>query len=203
MPQATEEQLCTLTEIVNIGIGKAAEVLNELLNSHIELKVPTVLVLNKDNTPAELKSLQKQILSCVQLGFHGSFSGKAALVFPPESAVKLVSVLMGEEFEGADLDDVMTGTLSEVGNILINSVIGSISNVLEDPLDFTIPNYHEGQVHDLLGINNLDSSLSILLIRADFKVLDLHISGDIFLIFEVDSFEILLGHLQNLFDSVE
>jgi len=42
---ATEEQLDALREVVNIGIGKAASIFNGMLDSHVELEVPSIICL--------------------------------------------------------------------------------------------------------------------------------------------------------------
>ena len=88
MPMPTIEQFDALKEIVNIGVGRAASALNEMLDAHIELKVPTICFFNLKETDKIPKHLQIDQLSCVQMGFKGSFNGKAALVFPPESYMR-------------------------------------------------------------------------------------------------------------------
>ncbi len=39
----TNKQLDTLKKVVNIGMGKAASKLNELLGSHIEMEAPSIM----------------------------------------------------------------------------------------------------------------------------------------------------------------
>ena len=92
----------------------------------IELDVPVVKVLEPRELPQELENLARDPLAAVQLNFRGPFSGSAALAFPPDSAAKLVAILVGEEPEGADLDAIRVGTLTEVGNIVINGVMGKL-----------------------------------------------------------------------------
>ncbi len=78
----TDEQLDTLREIVNIGIGKAASILNGMLESHIELEVPSIIMFDPENPGEELTDLSSNNIASVQLSFHGPFSGSSALVFP-------------------------------------------------------------------------------------------------------------------------
>ncbi|HWI40828.1 MAG TPA: chemotaxis protein CheX, partial [Verrucomicrobiae bacterium] len=142
--------------------------------------------------------LVEESFSCVQLGFRGSFSGIAALVFPPASAIKLVAALTGEDAGTPGLNGVMAGTLNEVGNIVINSVIGTIGNILEKPFDFSIPDYLEGDLENLLKLDRAAPPPMILLIRTRFRVEDRRIEGNIFLVFESESFDALVSAITRL-----
>jgi chemotaxis protein CheC len=194
----TDFHLDALKELVNTGMGKAASALNELLDSFIVLQVPAISLVNPKTLQEGLGELSDTRLSCVQLGFSGAFSGVAALVFPPQSAIALVSALTCEDPGTPHLNAVMAGTLNEVGNIVINGVIGTLGNILTRPFDFSLPNYLEGRLSDLLkGTCNIDQSV-VLLIRTHFKVQDLEIEGNIFLIFELKSFDCLLSAIENL-----
>ncbi len=190
----TATQIDAIQELVNIGVGRAASVLNQMLDAPIRLQIPYV----KIGTPLELQQelevrLGIQRVAAVRQDFSGSFSGIAELVFPTDSASILAAMLTGEEPGTPDLDAVRIGTLSEVGNILINSVIGSIANVLQQRLDYALPTYLEDTVEKLLSARNSVSETTILLAQTQFSVEQLRIQGDIILIFEVGSFDVLLN----------
>lgn len=195
----TERSLDALKELVNIGVGRAAKTLSEMLQSTIQLQVPTVSIFDPKQRGHDIHLLDKTTLASVQLRFHGAFAGNSALVFPPESAAKLVTALTGEEAGGDNLDAVMAGTLSEVGNIVINAVIGSISNILQKPMEFSLPSYLEGELAELLKITDV-SSVTILLIRTTFLIEKLQINGDIYLVFEVNSFGELLSTIDRIYE---
>lgn len=190
-------QLDALKEIVNTGVGRAAASLNDLLESHIELEVPSVTLFQLEDLDRDLHGFTGVDISCVQLDFHGSFAGTAALVFPPQSAAKLVAALTGEDPGGPSLNAVMAGTLNEVGNILINGVIGTIGNILAKPFDFSLPNYVEGKLEELLCLGKKTVDPTVLLIRTSFRVQELQIEGNIFLIFELGSFDALFAAIGN------
>lgn len=198
MQAPSEYQLDALKEIVNTGVGKAAAALNDMLAAHIELEVPAVTLFRLEDLSAELQGAAEREIACVQLDFHGSFTGTAALVFPPASAAQLVATLIGEDLDAPYLDGVMAGTLNEVGNIVINGVIGTIGNILEKPFDFSVPNYVEGRLEELLQQKNPDGDLTVLLIRTRFQVQDRQIEGNIFLVFELASFEEFFRTLESL-----
>ncbi len=184
--------LDALSELINIGVGRAAGMLNEMLGSPIELRVPTVKLLKLSRLADELGQGTDESFAFVRLPFQGSIQGTAALVFPPDSAAHLVAVLTGEEPGTPDLDSVRAGTLSEVGNIVINGVMGSLGNQLHLLLTYELPTYLEGSPKHLLGHRHSDTDPTMLLAHTRFAVRDLEIQGTIILVFEVQSFDALL-----------
>ena len=186
----TPEQTDALQELVNIGVGRAASVLNEMVEARISLQIPFIQVVSPLNLKQELeRRFGEDNLAAVRLDFTGAFSGAAELVFPTDSASTLVAMLTGEEPGTPDLDALRIGTLSEVGNIVINSVMGSISNVLNQHMDYEVPVYVEDTIENLL---TSDSNVAILLAQARFTIEQLQVIGDIILLFELSSFDALL-----------
>ncbi|MEH1768895.1 chemotaxis protein CheX [Nostoc sp.] len=193
----TAEELDALQELINIGVGRAASLLNEMVDSHIGLKIPYVKVLTATETYQELATrFHDDSLASVRLGFTGSFSGAAGLIFPTDSASSLVAVLTGEEPGSPDLDAVKIGTLSEIGNIVINGVMGSLSNVLKQHVNYTLPIYLEDTIENLL-LSSYESDSKILLAQARFIIEELEIIGDIILIFHVGTFDALINAIND------
>lgn len=193
MPKLTEEQSDALRELINIGVGNAAGMLSEMIEFRIQLQIPEVDVVSPLELQNELKRrLGADPLSAVKLGFSGSFAGGAQLVFPTDSAASLVSVLTGEDVGNPELDALKISTLSEVGNIVINGVMGSIGNVLNRPLDYAVPSYAEEQIEHLLPTPKSEKDSAVLLAPARFTIEELHVQGDIVIFFDVGSFEVLL-----------
>jgi chemotaxis protein CheC len=191
--QLTNLHIDALQELINIGVGRAAYMLNQMLDSRIVLEIPIVNILTLSQIQIELeKRFNRDSLAAVKLNFSGSFSGKANLVFPTDSAATLVSLLTGEEIGSADLDSVKIGTLSEVGNIVINGIMGSISNVLNQHLNYAIPIYTEDSIKHILSLEKTVEQTIFLLARARFTIETLEIMGEIVLIFEMDSFGTLI-----------
>ena len=172
-------------------MGSAAAVLNEMLETTIELQVPHVRVIDADQLNHELQ-LHQQRISNVYMKFEGPFAGSSALIFPPQSAEKLVAALSGEEVADGDRDGLWAGTLTEVGNIVLNYVIGAISNVLDIPFDYSVPQYSEDEGNDLIRRCAEGEKLSIILAQTQFKASQLQLEGDVLLFFETPSFDALL-----------
>ena len=195
----TTDQLDILTELINIGVGQAAAMLNEMIEFPIRLQVPKLQLLTWTELQKELgERLGIDLLSSVQLEFDGSFAGTAQLVFPTESAATLVSVLTGEDEESPELNALKIGTLTEVGNIVINGVMGVISNMLEQPMRYAVPTYTEEDIKHLVPQQKSEPDIPILLAQTRFNIEALQVQGDIILFFNVGSFDTLLNIIDNL-----
>lgn len=197
MPLITDEQLDALQEFINIGVGRAAGMLNEMVESPILLNVPVLKVFETEALKREvMMRFSDHCLSGVRLDFSGGFSGSAELVFPTESASALVSLLTGEGPDSPDLDEVKIGTLTEVGNIVINGVLGSISNLLGQQMNYMLPIYFEDTIEGLFSSNySFNLNTVFLLAQTKFEIKQLEIMGEIILIFEMSSFGELLDRI--------
>lgn len=191
----TPAQLDAITELVNIGLGRAASILNEMASSHVRLTTPRIEALSLKEILMGKGRQLNATLSSVKMSFTGMMSGSAFLAFPPESALRLVSLLTGEDRESPDLDSLKLETLNEVGNIVLNGVLGSISNALEGVMNYTIPSYQEGTLERMF-VENVDEDDTVVLAVAEFTVEEQNIRGDTLLILEPKSFTTLLTALE-------
>ena len=190
--ELNRDQLDALAEMINIGVGRAAAVLNQMVKSRVDLRAPTVRVL--ETGPAlELIDLQGiDHAAAVTMSFSGSLSGATAIFFPPPNAAQLANVLIGRDDSDFDMDSVKIGALTEVGNIVLNSVIGSISNLIDGGISFKVPAYVEGPVRELIR-QGVDESQKVLVVAETmFTVVDLEIRGETLLILGMKSFDNLL-----------
>jgi chemotaxis protein CheC len=188
----TEDQIDALGELFNMGVGKGADALNQMLGCQIKIRVPKVQLLTLKDLEQQTQNFEPKNVSTVNLDFKGSMTGNTMLAFPPQSAQNLVSALTGEEPGSPELDSVTVETLSEVGNIIINSVMGSITNFTEQRLDYSVPHYAEDTIQKLISNHISSAEYSILEAKAHFSVENLEIEGEIVLIFGVGSLQILL-----------
>ncbi len=189
----TELQTDALKEVINLGVGYAASSLNDLVGTHVSLCVPEVAMLSWDEAKQRIAASGWDVLSTVQLQFSGQLKGNVALVFPSDSAGKLVSLLTGDEGGSQDVNGIRAATLEEAGNILLNGVVGSISNLLGESISFSVPYYSEvaGLPAGLVGPGGTEG-FHIIFARARFMVACHEIEGEILLFFEVGSLEVLI-----------
>lgn len=197
MPAHPHFHLDALREMVITGLGQAASSLNMMLDSTVELDVPSIAMFTREELLNGRNSFGNPHLSCVQVAFCGPFSGRALLTFPPLSAARLVAALVGDQTSPSDLNAVTTDTLSEIGNILLNCVIGTIGNILAEPFELSLPHYLEGKLEDLLQQDSRPATPTALLALTRFRTDDHQIEGNIVLLVELGGFNALLSLLEN------
>jgi chemotaxis protein CheC len=190
--QLIPSQIDALKEMVNIGVGHAAGVLNAMLNSRVQLHVPVVEMMSYAELQSKIQSMGHGNLSSVRLGFRGPFSGNASLVFPTEGAVKLVSILTGVEADSSALKEMQESTLTEVGNIVLNGVMGAIGNELKLHVFYSLPIYLENPFEVLLASAQTQFDAHVVWVQTSFNIEAEAIVGDIILVFEVGSLDLLL-----------
>lgn len=203
MPRLSDMQFDAMREMVNIGVGRAASMLNDLLDKHVDLSVPDIVLSNPQNLLSELQGLSPDDrLASVRLGFRGGVSGSSSIVFTPDTAMKLVNVLTdGDMGEDEDLNALKVGTLSEVGNIVMNGVMGSMSNMLDLRLIYSLPNYVEDNAERVMQVEHLSNEVPVLLAKARFVVEALDIQGVIYLVFAAETFERLLEKIDIMLEA--
>lgn len=193
-----DKQNDVLNEMINIGIGKGADMLNAILGAHIKLEVPFVRVLSQDDFKRDIEKNRVNSLSAVNLSFKGDITGNVELVFPKESAANLVAALTGEDPKTILLDSISTGTLSEIGNIVINAVIGSICTMFDFKLTYSAPMYLEGNYEKLSMLIRTGGNSIILQARARFVIDMFAVTGDIVLFLELDSLDKIFSIIENV-----
>lgn len=192
-----DDQLDFLKEIFNIGVGKGARVLNTMLNSHIILHVPEIHI--ADN-PRDLFPSREAKVSSVALPFDGSVKGSCRLIFPSPSAMKLVENVTGRaHMESASGFDAMSeGVLKEIGNIVLNSVMGVLGNTLNVKLIYSVPSYRECALEDLLDDNLSEDNTVGLVARIQFTIESLAVGGEILTVFKLGSFDQVLAYMETI-----
>lgn len=187
--QPTPRQMDALKEFINIGVGRAAAALNELVRLRVVLEVPSIRILSPFQFKREMSDLGDRNMAAVKIGFYGPFSGSAALVISPASASKLVGVLAGKATGPGAVDQ---ETLREVGNIVVNGVLGSLGNILRQQISYSLPAYAEVTIKNLFFSEKIGNETVFLLVRTRFAVQEIEVEGNIILLFTVGAFDTLL-----------
>lgn len=121
MSNYTGVQLDGLRELANIGSGTAATALSALLGRAIDISVPSSNALPLAEAVGFVGLAEAEVTAVV-LGVFGSIEALVLMVFSPESASGICSLLGVEP--GSEM---ASSALSEVGNIVGCSYIGAFA----------------------------------------------------------------------------
>jgi chemotaxis protein CheC len=194
----TEDQMDAFTELINIGMGRAAGILNDMTRAHITLQIPLIRVIRKTDLSEEIYDDPDETLAFVEIDFRGPFSGVTGLIFPAESAKNLVAIMAGDEPSSDDFDAIRIATLTEIGNIVLNSIMGSITNVLGTRVSYSIPQFSEG-ILSFIAIKAVpDDAEFSLLIKTRFIIEKMAIEGNILMVLGMGSMDTLLSAIEKV-----
>ncbi len=187
------EQQDALQELLNIGVGRAAGSLNQMLEKPIRMHIPCLQIGKFEDLSQEVQKLRDTKLSSVQLPFKGTFSGSSCLLFPTESAKSLVLALTGESEDPDTLDSLREATLTEIGNIVLNGVMGSLANVLNHRIIYSVPFYQETSIQGIIQPKPSDTPETILWAQTQFTIEEYDLTGDIMLMFGIPDLGLLVS----------
>ncbi len=184
--ELSDLQLDALKELINIGVGNGASLLNQILNQPIALSAIHVDVVDI----ADLNTVANfdKNASTVLMAFEGQLTGKAKLIFPNNDALKLLNLIAPWINIDTSIGQVKKNVLMEVGNIVINGVIGCISNALKITSKYSLPQYWQGDILDLFKNSN---SGTVILANTQYEIESHKIKGSLLIFLEVHSFETL------------
>jgi chemotaxis protein CheC len=184
-----------------VGVGRAASSLSAMVKERIDLSVPKVMTIAFQDLSLHLGLAQEfneePQVSIVQQPFGGKVGGTASILFPLSSARKLVALLTDGVLSAEELDLEMEAALTEVGNILINGVMGTIGNITGMEINFHLPEYMKCSTRELeASFENRDLMLALVLIAISGQ----EIKGHLILLFDLPSLESLQGFVERMYE---
>ena len=200
MPEYDDDAIDAMRELLNVGVDQAAAVLSELIGRRIELTIPSVRICRGDDCRERLYGeLQHQTQTVISQEFDGTLGGCASLCFAADSSLALARLLSGEIGESsAGLDAELSGILLEVGNIVLNGVMGSLSNSICEPLAYRLPELRTAEQRGVPAFPASQPPDDMLIGDVTFQVSDERIEGSIAILFAIGS---LANVVQAAFES--
>ena len=185
-----------LTEMINIGYGRAAGALSALIGERISLHVPAVDLHSIEEVTQKLAELVGPHVSSVHQSFSGPVGGHALLLLDARSADVLTSLLL-RDAAVSDRRAAAREALGELGNIVLQAAIGICGNMLQLQVSFSVPNVTLESIAELLnsivvGNNELQFAL---LIRTRFEVAQKELNGYLAVVLGITSYSLLLSEL--------
>lgn len=173
--------------VVGDGIFQATTTLSELTGCALTCQPLLLETLTNNSVQQFLFNRFGNVPICTtQLPFSGGLTGTAQLFFSQDSAIALTTALTGEEAFSDEIRQLKQETLIEVGNIVLNSVMGAISNALEKKLDFSVPIYQEREIESLVAsMAEQEADKLILLAQTQLLIEELQVGVDIILFFKI------------------
>jgi chemotaxis protein CheC len=182
-----ELEIDALTELVNIGVSRAAVGLRELVGEEVILSVPSVSVLSRAQAAQLVSQGTSDFLIAVRQAFQGEFSGRALLIFPEANSLELVRAVAGRHLSLDDIVELEQEALAEIGNIILNGCMGTIANLLRRSLTMSLPEIVRGKGEELFVLSPSGADDVVLFIRINFSIKGREISGYVAMVMDLTS----------------
>jgi len=189
----SELQRDALGEIFNIGVGRAAVSLSQIVDDEIKLSAPVVEILARPQVIEMLRANTTGRLSSVRQDFHGALDASGLLIFPEINAIEIVRRMVGSDLTPEVFCEYESEAMSEVGNIILNACVSSLANMMNISLDSDFPVHNTGDYHSI--IPDSPEMPVILLIHIDLIISKQNLNGNILFLISVKSLQSLLDYL--------
>ena len=202
MLEVSELERDAITELANIAVGRATASLRQIVGYEVLLTVPSVDILSREAAAAVIAKPGNRALVAICQDFEGPISGRALLIFPEANSLELVRIIIGREMPLEDVMDLEDEALLETGNIILNSCVATIANVLKRGLNMSLPSVLRGDGKMLFGGTAGTENL-VLFLYINFEISRKEIKGYLALLMDLPSLEALKLLVNEYLASIE
>ncbi len=200
MMKLNELEQDALGEIFNIGVGLAADVLSQMVNESVHLSVPLVEMVSREQANSYYVQRIHRPLCAIRQTYVGEVTTEAVLMFPEENSLELVRAMVGNEVSVEELSDMERDAMAEIGNIILNAVISSLSTTLGLAFDGSLPEVSliaaEGIFNDAMGRSEAGGEPSMVLaLTIDFELATRQVNGYLAFLLDIPSSERLRARI--------
>jgi len=189
-----ELQRDALGEIFNIGVGRAASSLSQIVNDTVLLSAPEVTLVRREDAAKVLLGSEFRQFSTVSQHFSGAFDAEAMLVFPESNALEIVRLMVGPHMSVEELSEFEQEAMCEVGNIILNACMSALADLFHLALNGTLPVHRFGDTESLSFLSGGDSQM-VLVLQVDMTISQQRVQGHILFLLSVASMQSLLDCL--------
>jgi chemotaxis protein CheC len=184
----TDLERDALTEVVNIGVSRAASSLRKMIGEEVILSVPDIEIMDPQDAARLIGERETDELVAIQQQFEGAFSGRALLIFPKETSLDLVRAIMGEDVPPDEIAEMEQEALAETGNVILNGCLATMANMLNRSLDVSLPEVLRGDGARLFVFEKEQSANGLVLfLYINFSVRNRDIRGYIAMLMDLPS----------------
>ena len=178
---AVEDSLKEGARLVLLGSQNAILGLSQMVGQEIEMTAISARQIPVDEIP-DLFGGREKVAVAVYLAVSGDAEGHMFLVYPPETAMSLVDLLMGQEpGTTVEISEMEASALGEMGNIMGSFYLNALSDasgLVLMPSPPAVIMDMAGSILDVALADILQESDDALVVEAVFSTKDQKINGN-------------------------
>jgi chemotaxis protein CheC len=183
--ELSELEKDAVTEILNVGVGRAAASMSLIVKEEIQLSVPSAELLY-GAAARERLALTSDRMVAVREEFKGLLSGSAALLFPQAKSLDLVRMVLDENLTAEEVTELEQEALVEIGNIILNGCLSSIADALVGEIETSIPVLLHADLSTILP-QTAEIEPVLLVLTIDFTIRSRDIQGHIVFLMDMQA----------------
>ncbi len=174
-----------VTEIMNLGVGRAAASLSLMVKDEITLSVPSTELLYGAAARERLEQSSDRMVAVREV-FSGLVSGSAALLFPQSKSLDLVRMVLDEDLTAEEVTELEQEALVEIGNVILNGCLSSIADSLVGEIETSIPVLLHANLATILPQSD-NAEPVLLVLTIDFSIRSRDIQGHIIFLMDMQA----------------
>jgi len=177
-----------LTELINLGVSRAAGSLRDMIGEQVHLTVPSVAFVSRVKAIEILGQNASKRLVAVHQVFDGDIAGRALLIFPEAKSLQLVKAVTSADLSLDDIIELEHEALAETGNIILNSCLATMANELKRTLKISLPEILRGDGSTLFNLPPPPAAGEVVMfVHINFEVRQRDIDGYIAMLMDLPS----------------
>jgi chemotaxis protein CheC len=174
-----------------------------MVGEQVLLSVPSVEVVTRAGAPVLIRERESGELVAVRQDFEGVFSGRALLIFPQVQQHGPGPCRDRRRAVGAKRPIWKNEALAETGNVVLNSCLATMANMLQRPLTMSLPEVHPRRWLDAVRHvgPNADGGV-VLFLYINFAINDRDIRGYIAMLMDLPSLQALKALIADFIERV-
>lgn len=190
--------LDALREIGNVGSGNAAISLSTMLNTTVEIALPTISLINYENVSQYLGGKTQPVIG-LALTLSGDIDGVMLHVVQPQFASHIVNAFYPKEIHDlSDISDMDLSAVKETSNITTAAYINSLARMTDLFINISPPiEYLESVAHVLQHAAEQFDAIGnqVIYIDESLFISGTEIKSSMILILQIDSLRRLFERL--------
>ncbi|MDM8551696.1 chemotaxis protein CheC [Desulfobacterales bacterium HSG2] len=194
-----DNSLDIITEVINIGVGEAADALSKLVNTRVIIRTPDVRIMDAEAVHEYIRKEAASLSVYISQNFKEMIKGKTVLFYTKECAISLLNAIYGETLMTSSLTESGIATLNEIGNIIMVTCMSEISNLIEARISFELPEVtieiSESYFQNLLkDLGELDKAI---VVKSEMCIKEDDIQGYLFVLLSFEDFNLVIEKLRS------
>ncbi|WMW81731.1 chemotaxis protein CheC [Undibacterium cyanobacteriorum] len=204
MNNLSELHLDALVEVFNVGAGRAAASLSEIVGDEVKLSVPSIEIKKSTEVDSTMLAFNSSKFGVVSQNFSGPFEAQALLLFTESHALEIVRDMMGSQMGIEELAEFEQEAMCELGNIILNACLSAMADMLKISLDSSLPNYKIASLEDIFhGLNQTEEQPYLLLLHIDLAIEKRHSEGHLIFLLSSMSLRSLVDQIERFLGTIE